>query len=149
MNMLVQPQRTPAENALVDAFAERIASLPGNPAVVLKRDAAIEAIKGGLPTRRVESWHYTDFRRLLTNVPPHDPAAAAAAVEPLIAGSTVLAILNGVSARVPAAFSDVTVRRLEEMLLDGSFAAALEAQGDDDAVGAINAAFAGRSDVAE
>lgn len=142
MNMLVHPQRTPAENALVDAFAERVASLPGDPAVLLKRDAAIEAIKAGLPTRRIEAWHYTDFRRLLTNVPLHDPVAAAAPVAPVVAGSTVLSILNGVSAKAPAAFSGVAVRRLEEMLLDGSFAAALEAQGGDDAVGAINTAFA-------
>ena len=142
MNMLVQPQRTLAENALVEAFAERVASLPGDPSVMLRRDAAIEAIKAGLPTRRIESWHYTDFRRLLANVPPHDPVAAAAAVAPVVAGSTVLSILNGVSAKAPAAFSGVAVRRLEEMLLDGSFAAALEPQGGDDAVGAINAAFA-------
>ncbi len=142
MNMLVQPQRTLAENALVEAFAERVASLPGDPSIMLRRDAAIEAIKAGLPTRRIESWHYTDFRRLLANVPPHDPVAAAAAVAPVVAGSTVLSILNGVSAKAPAAFSGVAVRRLEEMLLDGSFAAALEPQGGDDAVGAINAAFA-------
>ena len=142
MNMLVQPQRTLPENALVEAFAERVASLPGDPSIMLRRDAAIEAIKAGLPTRRIESWHYTDFRRLLANVPPHDPVAAAAAVAPVVAGSTVLSILNGVSAKAPAAFSGVAVRRLEEMLLDGSFAAALEPQGGDDAVGAINAAFA-------
>lgn len=142
MNVSVQPQRTPAENALVEAFAERVASLPGDPSVMIRRDAAIEAIKAGLPTRRIESWHYTDFRRLLAKVPAHDPVAAAAAIAPLVAGSTVLSILNGVSARAPAAFSGVTVRRLEEMLLDGSFAAALEAQGGDDAVGAINTAFA-------
>lgn len=142
MNMLVQPQRTPAETALVDAFAERVASLPGDPSVLLKRDAAIEAVKAGLPTRRIESWHYTDFRRLLTSVPPYDPAAAAAPVAPVVAGSTVLAMLNGVASAKAAAPAGVAVRRLEEMLLDGSFAAALDPQGDDDAVGAINAAFA-------
>ncbi len=142
MNIQAQPQRTPAENALVEAFAARVASLPGDPSVMLRRDAAIEAIKAGLPTRRIEAWHYTDFRRLLAKVPPHDPTAAPAPVAPVIAGSTVLSILNGVSAKAPAPFSGVTVRRVEEMLLDGSFAAALAAQGGDDAVGAINAAFA-------
>ena len=40
--------------------------MPGDGAVMIKRDAAVEQIKAGLPTRHVESWHYTDLRRLLT-----------------------------------------------------------------------------------
>ncbi|TIP35059.1 MAG: Fe-S cluster assembly protein SufD, partial [Mesorhizobium sp.] len=60
MNMHAQPQRTLAETALIDAFGERLSLLPGDGAVMVKRDDAIEAIKHGLPTRRVESWHYTD-----------------------------------------------------------------------------------------
>ena len=69
MNIHATPQRTPAETALVDAFGERLSLLPGDGAVMVKRDDAIEQIKAGLPTRRIESWHYTDLRRLLTSVP--------------------------------------------------------------------------------
>ena len=61
--------RTPAETALIEAFGERLSQLPGDGAVMVKRDNAIEAIKAGLPTRRIEAWHYTDLRRLLTAVP--------------------------------------------------------------------------------
>ena len=69
MNIHSAPQLTPAETALVDAFGERLSLLPGDGAVMVKRDNAIEQIKAGLPTKRIESWHYTDLRRLLTSVP--------------------------------------------------------------------------------
>lgn len=141
MNMHTQPQRTPAEAALVDAFDERLSRLPGDGAVMVKRDAAIEAVKAGLPTRRIETWHYTDFRRLLTTVPAHDQTAKATAVEPILEGSTVLAVLNGVAARKVPAIAGVTTSRLEDKLVDGSFAKALEMRGTDDAIGALNTAF--------
>ena len=88
MNMHTQPQRTPAETALIDAFGERLSLLPGDGAVMLQRDDAIEAIKEGLPTRRVEAWHYTDLRALVRTVPPlageapSDPAELVALVHP-------------------------------------------------------------------
>ena len=43
---------------------------------MVKRDDAIETMKAGLPTRRVEAWHYTDLRRLLTAVPAFDAGTA-------------------------------------------------------------------------
>src|SRR5690606_33171868 len=97
MNIHAAPQLTPAETALVDAFGERLSLLPGDGAVSVKRDNAIEQIKAGLPTRRVESWHYTDLRRLLSSVSAFDETAKATAVSPLLKGSPVFAILNGVS----------------------------------------------------
>ena len=66
VNMHAKPQRTLAETALIDAFGERMSQMPGNGAVMIKRDDASSMIKAGLPTRRVEFWHYTDLRRLLT-----------------------------------------------------------------------------------
>ncbi len=141
MNMHSQPQRTPAESALVDAFAERLSALPGDGAVTVKRDDAIEQIKAGLPTRRVEAWHYTDLRRLLTSVPAHDGTALAKAIAPLVKGSTVLPLLNGVAASKTAPIVGVTIAGLAGKLTDGSFVRALDPQGADDAVGALNAAF--------
>ncbi|RUU64788.1 Fe-S cluster assembly protein SufD, partial [Mesorhizobium sp. M2C.T.Ca.TU.009.01.2.1] len=90
MNMHAQPQRTLAETALIDAFGERLSLLPGDGAVMVKRDDAIEAIKHGLPTRRIESWHYTDLRRLLTSVPAFEAGAVAKALAPVLEGSAVL-----------------------------------------------------------
>jgi Fe-S cluster assembly protein SufD len=141
MNMLVKPTRTPAEMSLIEAFGERLSQLPGDAAVMVKRDNAIETLKAGLPTRRIEAWHYTDLRRLLTAVPAYDAASNARSVEALIAGSTVLSVLNGVAASRTMSIDGVKVQRLEEKLQDGSFAPALQLRGSDDAIGAVNAAF--------
>lgn len=140
MNVIVTPQRTPAETALIEGFAERISSLPGNGAVTVKRDQAIETLKGGLPSRRVEAWHYTDLRRFLTSVPAFDSSAQAKPVAPVLDGSTVLPVLNGVSQK-PSNVEGVTVVRLEDKLADGSIAPAMEVQDSADAIGAINAAY--------
>ncbi|RJT37626.1 Fe-S cluster assembly protein SufD [Mesorhizobium waimense] len=141
MNMHAQPQRTPAETALIDAFGERLSLLPGDGVVMLKRDDAIEAIKHGLPTRRIESWHYTDLRRLLTSVPEFDPAAATKAIAPIVEGSAILPVLNGVSSTKTPAIEGATVQRLSEKLTDGSIAPGLDPYGSDDAIGALNTAF--------
>src|SRR4051812_29186862 len=141
LNIPPKPVRTPAETALIDAFGERLTLLPGDAAVAVKRDNAVEMLKAGLPTRRVEAWHYTDLRRLLTAAPAHETGNNAKPIEALIEGSTVLKVLNGVAAKGKMSTDCITVQRLEEKLLDGSFARALELRGADDAVGAINAAF--------
>lgn len=141
MNMHLQPQRTQAETALIDAFGEHQSSLPGDGAVMVRRDEAIELIKHGLPTRRVESWHYTDFRRLLTSIPAFVASANAKSVAPIVDGSLVLPVLNGVSNAKVATVEGVTVERLSDKLTDGSFAPALGLYGSDDAIGALNVAF--------
>ena len=142
MNVHPTIQRTPAETALIEAFNERVSLLPGDGSVAMRRDDAIETLKAGLPTRRVEAWHYTDLRRLLTSIPPHDETLKAEPVAPLLEGSSVLPILNGIAAAAVPDVSGVIVQRVSEKLGDGSFARALELQGLDDAVGALNSAFA-------
>ncbi len=55
---------TDAETSLIEAFAA--ADLPGSDAVATARNAAIDALETlGLPTRRIEAFHYTDLRALL------------------------------------------------------------------------------------
>ncbi|TIX55207.1 MAG: Fe-S cluster assembly protein SufD, partial [Mesorhizobium sp.] len=129
MNIHTTPQRTPAETALIDAFSDRLSLLPGDGTVMLKRDDAIEAIKSGLPTRRIESWHYTDLRRLLASVPDFDPAAAAKAIAPIVEGSAVLPVLNGVSSTKLPTVDGVAVQGLSEKLTDGSAAPGLDPYG--------------------
>jgi Fe-S cluster assembly protein SufD len=141
MNIHAAPQLTPAEAALVDAFGERLSLLPGDGAVMVKRDNAIEQVKTGLPTRRIESWHYTDLRRLLTKVPAFDETAKATALAPVLEGSAVFAVLNGVSSDKTDKVEGVTVTRVADKLTDGSFAPALDPRDADDAVGAVNTAF--------
>src|SRR5690606_36695869 len=101
MNIQTAPAakpRTPAETALIDSFADRMGDLPGNGDVVIARDAALETLKeNGIPSRRVESWHYTDFRTLLKGVAPFDAAAGTQALPALIAGPSIAATSNGVA----------------------------------------------------
>lgn len=141
MNVHAPPQLTPAETALVDAFGVRQSLLPGDGSVMVKRDNAIERIKRGLPTKRVESWHYTDLRRLLTSVPAYDETARAKIVAPVLKGSAVYAVLNGVAAAKVETVDGVVVQTVADRLTEGDFAPALDPRGDDDAVGAVNAAF--------
>lgn len=142
MNVHAQ-MHTAAETALLDAYDAQVSDLPGDGAVVVKRDDAIEQLKAGLPTKRIESWHYTDLRRLLTKVPDRAAHDEAKAVAPLLEGSAVLPILNGAASDRTPKVDGVTVQRLTEKLQDGSIAPALEAKGYDDAIGAINVAFVG------
>jgi Fe-S cluster assembly protein SufD len=141
MNIHAQPQRTNAETALIEAYDRRLSVLPGDGAVTVKRDNALEMLKAGLPTKRIETWHYTDLRRLLTAVPQHDSAASTKMREALLEGSAVLPVLNGASSDKLPSVEGVIFQRLEEKLRNGSFAPALEVKSFDDAIGALNAAF--------
>ncbi|MCT7375072.1 Fe-S cluster assembly protein SufD [Chelativorans salis] len=141
MNIQTQIKRTAAEDALLQAFAERAEYLPGNTAVAEKRNAAVEVLKRGLPNRKVEAWHYTDLRRLLSSVPAFDLTAHAAPREPLLAGSAVLPVLNGVAGRAEVP-EGISVASMAAKLTDGSLASLLGPDEADDTVSAINAAFA-------
>ena len=61
--MTVTMEKTGAETALAQYFAEFGAQLPGNADVAELRKAAIETFnRQGLPHRRIEEWKYTDLR---------------------------------------------------------------------------------------
>ncbi|SOC85489.1 Fe-S cluster assembly protein SufD [Ensifer adhaerens] len=140
--MSAQPQikLTEAENALLMAYTEQVGDLPGNGDVLIARDRLITDIKTrGLPTRRVEAWHYTDLRNLLRQIPANTNGDVAA-LEPLIAGSAVFALENGKVVRKGKA-EGVSVRGIAGMLEDGTGAFLMSPRGDDDAVGRINGGF--------
>ena len=141
MNMHATPQRTLAEAAFVDAFGARVSDLPGDAQVAIRRDEAIEQVKLGLPTRHVEAWHYTDLRRLLSSVSAFDSTLQARPVESLLAGSSVVAMLNGVASGRAPQVDGIAFTPLSGKLVDGSFARALGAADRDDTIGALNSAF--------
>ena len=90
----------------------------------------------GLPTRRVESYHYTDLKMLLKAVPPLAEAASAASAPALsIAGAFQLMIANGVLQAHGTAPAGIIVGKS-----DGS---ALSAR--DDVLVRLNTAFAKES----
>lgn len=141
MNIHSARPRTVAENALIDAFASHVGTLPGNGAVVTARDVALEALKiQGLPTRRVESWHYTDFRTLLRSVAPFTSDVEHKDLAPILDGSTVLTVANGASLNT-ASVDGVSIARVRDQLAEGVGAETLATKGYDDAIGQINAAY--------
>lgn len=140
MNIHANPQLTPGEAALVDAYGSRLSDLPGNETVTLRRDAALETLKRGLPTRKVEIWHYTDLRRLLGAVPAFDRTARPKPLPVLIDGSNRQIVANG-RAETNDAPEGVSIERLAKLFPEGALSDQLAPADADDAVGAINAAF--------
>jgi len=141
MNMQTGIKLSVAETALCEAYDYAIGELPGDGSVLATRDTLISDFKdAGLPTRRVEAWHYTDLKALLRAVPAFDPAASAARTSPLVEGSTVLSVVNGL-ADARATVEGVTVRTFKDALADGTAAEGLAARDGDDAIGRINGSF--------
>ncbi|WLR98509.1 Fe-S cluster assembly protein SufD [Shinella sumterensis] len=141
MNMQTGKTLSVAETALCAAYDQAIGELPGDGAVLAARDVLISDFKeAGLPTRRIEAWHYTDLKALLRAVPAFDPAASADRIEPLVEGANVLSVVNGVADKRASA-DDVSVTRFADALIDGSAAAGLVARDGDDTIGRLNGAF--------
>ncbi|ATU91871.1 Fe-S cluster assembly protein SufD [Phyllobacterium zundukense] len=141
MNVHTGRQPTAAESALVDAFVDRMGDLPGDGEIAGARDNAIEALKTqGLPSRRVEAWHYTDLRTLLRSVAAYDETAGTNALPPVIAGSAVATVSNGVALVAPRV-EGVEFTKFSEKLIDGSVISQLAIRDGDDAIGQINAAY--------
>lgn len=131
---------TTVEEALVSTFADKVHALPGNADTIHARDAAIEAIKSnGLPTRKVEAWHYTDLRRLMAGLPTGD-GKSAAAMSAILDGSHILSIENGV-AQLSGQPDGLNVELIADALGADVGGYVPEFFGDDDAIGQINAAF--------
>ncbi len=138
MNMQQAIKMTAAESALVDAYTAQIGDLPGDGAVLSLRDTLVHELRtAGLPTRRVEAWHYTDLRTLLRSVPAADSTAFSERVDAIVPGSSVLSVRNG-QAELKTIPEGVTARSYSESLIDGSAAAGLAVLGADDAIGRIN-----------
>ena len=132
---------TAAETALVEAYGAMIGDLPGDGAVLSARDRLLSDLRqAGLPTRRLESWHYTDLRALLRNVPPVELERHGEPVAPLVVGAAVLTVING-QADAAGAPEGVRVKRYAESLVEGDAAGDLAELGPEDAIGRINGTF--------
>ncbi|MHA6690524.1 Fe-S cluster assembly protein SufD [Devosia sp. A449] len=82
-------------------------------------DAVAERITvAGLPTRRVESYHYTDLKTLLKAIPPLAQAANAASAPALrVPGAYQLMIANGIVQAASTAPAGVIVGKTEGSVL--------------------------------
>ncbi|MCY0147177.1 Fe-S cluster assembly protein SufD [Hoeflea sp. G2-23] len=142
MNLQTKPPRTAAEQAIVDSFTEMMGDLPGDAPVTKARDQLLYDIsQAGLPTRRVESWHYTDLRNLLRGVA--DPESGAAKqIDPLVGGSLVLPVVQGRSAELTSP-DGLSLEPFMDLLVSGEAAKMLTERGADDLIGRYNGAFVG------
>ena len=71
MTDMVKRKASEAETALSQQFMQARDALPGNTAVAeLRKDAFGRFDAAGLPTRRVEAWHYTDLRSFMGTALP-------------------------------------------------------------------------------
>lgn len=141
MTLQAANRLTAAETQLIESYSDQIGELPGDGGVLAARDRLFDELKrGGLPTRRVEAWHYTDLKNLLRMVPDFVPATDAQTAAPVVAGSSLFAVLQGVAQEVRAP-EGVGVQAFRSTLADGSAAARLVAYDRDDTIGRINSSF--------
>ncbi|TWB19407.1 Fe-S cluster assembly protein SufD [Rhizobium sp. ERR 1071] len=141
MNIQTTNRLTAAETALIEAYNDQMGDLPGDGEVFAVRDRLLDELKtAGLPTRRIEAWHYTDFKNLLRLVPSDIGKGLVEALPPTVEGSPVITVLQG-KASEKASVKNLTVARYADSLINGTAAAGLEALGRDDAIGRINASF--------
>ncbi|WP_027486426.1 Fe-S cluster assembly protein SufD [Allorhizobium undicola] len=140
MNMQAANRSTAAEAQLIEAYEAQLGELPGDGAVLGARDILFDNLKKtGLPSRRIESWHYTDLRTLLKAIPASVQKDAKGGA-PLIEGGKVIELRQGVSIEREGP-EGVSIRRYQDSLLDGSAAPGLVARGADDAIGRLNGSF--------
>ncbi|MBB4120319.1 Fe-S cluster assembly protein SufD [Martelella radicis] len=140
MNMQKQIKLTAAEEALVASFGRLSGSLPGNAEVTMERDRLAGDLRSnGLPTRRVEAWHYTDLRNLLRSV-PEEAGEAVNALPPLLAESTMLSLVQGRAGRLPSV-EGLSGTTTAEALTNGDNSVRLELAYPQDAIGRINGAM--------
>ncbi|MCO5729934.1 Fe-S cluster assembly protein SufD [Rhizobium sp. SSA_523] len=141
MNMQTHNRQTAAESALIEAFTQQVGDLPGNGAVISARDRLVEDLKSnGLPSRRVEAWHYTDLKTLLRALPGLEPAGDVTVTPALVEHAKVIATRDGQS-DARASINGVLVSAFADMLREGTAAPGLSVIDRDDTIGKINGSF--------
>jgi len=141
MNMQTTSRQTAAEAALIEAFNNQVGELPGDGSVIAIRDRLLDDLKkAGLPTRRIEAWHYTDLKTLLRAIPEQAGDAGSEARDPLVEESSVLSVIQGVP-DLKASVDGLDISSYAAQLSNGAAATGLGAFGSDDAIGRINGSF--------
>lgn len=116
MSTPVIQMRTPAEAALIERFEAEKATLPG--AAEARAAAFARFEKAGLPSRRVEAYHYTDVRSTMRTLAPVAIEGTAKSVPGFEGLEHVLVLANGRLAGGEAP-KGVTVEALGDALKAG------------------------------
>ena len=137
--MATKPLRKPtaAEEAILAQFDRALPELAGNDNVRAARRAAMQAFeRDGLPTRKVEAWHYTDLRTAIRETPA--PGAGRPEAAPTLAHGSHVVDVQAV--RGGKVVPGVTLAATSDRLAEGTFFVA-PSRGFD-TIGQINTAFA-------
>ena len=137
--MATKPLRKPttAEEAILAQFDRALPELAGNDNVRAARRAAMQAFeRDGLPTRKVEAWHYTDLRTAIRETPA--PGAGRPEAAPALAHGSHVVDVQAV--RGGEVVPGVTLAATSDRLAEGTFFVA-PSRGFD-TIGQINTAFA-------
>jgi len=116
--MNCQAQRPAIDESLssLGITGDELLLLPGSRDVQLARARFVQDLHSrGLPTRRLESWHYTDLRARLKEPSRSLSTADAGDLAPLIPGSIVLRT-NDASGDKRAGIEGISVRNYRDAL---------------------------------
>jgi Fe-S cluster assembly protein SufD len=132
MNMHVPRIMTAGETALL-ALMERVAAEGSSGETARLREEAAGMLRTeGLPSRKIEAWHYTDLRSLFRAIPP--AAAALSGGSALVPGSVVMG-----AGAMP---HGVTMRTLDGAIAAGSEPGLLGEPRSTDVIGIVSAGLA-------
>ncbi|MCZ2328247.1 Fe-S cluster assembly protein SufD [Bartonella sp. F02] len=140
MQMNSQRELIAVETDIINHFNQRIDILPGNEEVQTVRKKAIELFqKSRLPSRKIESWHYTNLRTLLKSVSHFSEINSEKTVDSLFSKSFVFSIENGKTLQ-QSEIEGVAVERLANALEEGRIKLN-QISTDEDFIGQLNTAF--------
>lgn len=138
--MNAQQNLLAVEENILSNFNQYVNDLPGNKAVQEIRKKAIEQFRTTrLPSRKIESWHYTNLRTLLKSISNFSKAQNNQLVDALLSESAVFSINNGKTS-IQSKVGNITVKRLSDALEDNSVQINQNIS-DEDFIGQLNTAF--------
>ncbi|WP_375616300.1 MULTISPECIES: Fe-S cluster assembly protein SufD [unclassified Bartonella] len=138
--MNAQQNLLAVEEDILSNFNQYINDLPGNKAVREIRKKAIQQFQmTRLPSRKIESWHYTNLRTLLKSVSNFSKVQDNQLVDALLSESAVFSMNNG-KASTQSKVDNITVKRLSDALEDNSIQINQNIS-DDNFIGQLNTAF--------
>ncbi|EJF77378.1 FeS assembly protein SufD [Bartonella sp. DB5-6] len=137
MSMSAQQELLKVEKDILNNFNRCISNLPGDKTV---RKRAMELFQNTrLPSRKIESWHYTNLRTLLKSVSDFSEVNDRKFVDSLFPEKVVFSIKNGKSS-TRSNIADITVKNLADALKENSVKID-QIISDEDFIGQLNTAF--------
>ncbi|MET3590134.1 Fe-S cluster assembly protein SufD [Bartonella silvatica] len=139
--MSTQHKLLEVEKDILNNFNQYLNKLPGDKTVQAVRKKAIELFQSaGLPSRKIENWHYTNLRTLLKSVSHfseiYDDGQS---VDALLSESAVFSIKNGKTS-TQSQVKNIIVKRLADALKENSVKID-QVSSHEDFIGQLNTAF--------